>query len=88
MELAAMSFACRELRNRKYLKINNLNKYIIDVNNKLQALTEAVTRLEQRAGTLPPQTMQAPLSTQAHEHNMHGSSQAIPATAHPEMLQV
>lgn len=56
MELAAMSFACRELRNRKLQKIGNLSKYMKEVDRKLQALTEAVDRLEQRAGTSATQS--------------------------------
>lgn len=49
MELAAMSFACRELGNRKRQKTGNLGNYMKDVDSKLQALTEAVARLEQVA---------------------------------------
>lgn len=49
MELVAMSFACRELGNRKRQKIGNLSNYMKDADDKLQALTEAVARLEQRA---------------------------------------
>lgn len=51
MELTAMSIACRELRNRKRQKIINLSNYMRDVDSRLQVLTEAIARREQRAGT-------------------------------------
>jgi hypothetical protein len=87
MEIAAMSFACRELRNRKYLKISNLSNYMKDVDSKLQALTEAVARLEQRAGTLPPHTIQISATETASRDNAHDPS-ALPGGTHPEMEQV
>jgi len=87
MEIAAMSFACRELRNRKYLKISNLSSYMKDVDSKLQALTEAVARLEQRAGTSPPHTIQVSATDLASRGIVHDPS-ALPDGTHPEMEQV
>lgn len=77
MELVAMSFACRELGNRKRQKIGNLSNYMKDADDKLQALTEAVARLEQRAWTFAAPSREA-----------YVPSPPIAQAAEPEMAHV